>query len=160
MAPKQRATDLLQARRRRMEHAGLWNEVVPKSIPGRLRYSVSRWRNGHTPSPTEDLVEVMDQEAEAHGAEAAARMWLPIQRLIDHWTERFGGIDELDLLEALKAEQLADGVEDLSELDAAADPKRLERWITDSMLHAGNAQVARVVARRRLESDRESRRIA
>jgi len=143
------AAELLIARRRRLSHAALWRRACPEleTLPKRLRFRLCRWRSGAMPAATQDIEEFFASQAGIPGA--AARTRLILERLEDCWDEHFGSI-HLSLDDAFRAEQLADGAEDVVQLRAAADEAALMAWVEESEEHAARARVARAVVRRRI----------
>lgn len=142
MAIKQTGGAALRARRKRMEGATLWRDICPdlSCVPSRLRFRVSRWRTGTDPSLTEDFDELI-------ATLPADRAALLIEAILDSYETHHGG--ELPhVLDAMEAEQKADGAEDEIQIRAMRDPTVWDIWAERSLEHAARARQARVAIRR------------
>lgn len=126
MRLKQTESVRLLSLRRTRDHAALWRQVVPEGegerIPRRLRFRVSRWRNGTAPSPTEDLEEIIA----AVGPVQAA---LIVDRVQAAYELYHGDVDPRDLERLLEEEQEAEGRETALQIRAVRDPAALSAWI-------------------------------
>lgn len=139
---KQSKPDLLLTRRRRMANAALWRRVCPDlaRVPDRLRYKISRARNGTAPSPTEDLEELIPSLTPAQAA-------LLIEYLEDVVAEHHGAAaTPVDV--AFDSEQRLDGDEDVAQVRASREPAAYGLWYERSLAHAAAARAARVAVRR------------
>lgn len=126
MALKQTNSIRLLSLRRSRDHAALWRKVFPEGagerIPARLRFRVSRWRNGTAPSVTEDLEEII---AAVGPIEAA----LILERVHASYELYHGDVDPRELDRLLEAEQEAEGRETATQVRLHREPAALSLWI-------------------------------
>lgn len=147
MRLKQSDSARLLTLRRSRAHAALWRRIVQEGdgerIPRRLRFRVSRWRNGTAPSVTEDIEEII---AAVGPIEAA----LIVERVQASYELYHGETDPRELERLLEAEQEAEGKETATQVRLNREPAALSLWIEQAEQELAIQRRAIAAARARI----------